>query len=100
MPSPRKQTQHASRIGSIPRLAQNCLIDNDDRVRPQYAILRPLSSNRQRLLPCQSLCTLLRLLIRQRTLINIRRLYSKRNASFAQKILSSRRGRCKYKHGF
>jgi hypothetical protein len=50
MHAPREQPQHANGIAGVDRLAEDRLINHDNRVRSQYQVFGPATPDCQRLL--------------------------------------------------
>jgi len=88
----RQQSQHASRIVSVMRLAENNVIDHHDGIRAENITLRMDSKNRQRFFSRQPLGTFLSSLTRAWALIDISGLHRERNTRVAQQLLTAGRG--------
>jgi hypothetical protein len=83
MLAPGEQAQHANSVVVVDRLAKDDLVDHDYGVSPKHAILRPGPADRKRLFTRQPLRTLTRRFPCERSLINVCRLHSERNAGVA-----------------
>jgi hypothetical protein len=95
---PRQQPQHALRIASVARLAENVPVDHDNRVGTQDALLGPGLCHCQRLFPRQTLGTLTRRFAFAKSFLNVSGLRHKRNARVAQKFLPAWRRGSQYQH--
>jgi hypothetical protein len=75
--APGEQPQHANGIVSVDRLAEDRLIDHDNRVGSQHQILPPGAPDRECFLARQPLRTLTRRFGYQRSLVDVCRLHGK-----------------------
>jgi len=98
MTSTREQAQHANGIGWVAGLAQNLTINNNDGVRAQNDVMRPVMKHRQGFFPRQAFRTSLRELSCLRRLRDIGGLYHEWNASIAEKLLTARGSRGENQH--
>ena len=85
MRAPRQQSQHAGSILRIARFAEDNVIDHNDRIRAQHALLRIALKNHQCLFPCQPFRAISWRFACKRSLVNVSGLHCKQNPGIAQR---------------